>query len=187
MGSNRGTVAPMGSRHDSNALLEAAVQVAHRDGLSALTFGSVARELGIADRTVVYYFPTKKALVSAVLTDMSERLAELLESVELGRGSLVDCLWPVLTDPRTDPSIRLFVETAGLAAAGQEPFASAAKALTTFWIDWVAAKLKGSKTSRQGNAEAIVATLDGLLLLRILAGPEAAERARRSVRRGTRP
>jgi len=176
----------MGARHDKRDLLDGALIVARRDGLSALTFGAVARELQIADRTVVYYFPNKTALISAVLEEVSRRLADRLDSADVGNGSLVDSLWPVLVHPKAEPTLRLFFETAGLAAAGREPFADAASSLTSYWIDWVAARLSGSASARQREAEAIVATLDGLLLLRILVGPEAAERARRAMVVGKR-
>ncbi len=172
-------MAAMGARHDKRDLLDGALIVARRDGLSALTFGAVARELKIADRTVVYYFPNKQALVSAVLEEVSRRLAERLDLADVTKGSLVDSLWSVLIHPKAEPTLRLFFETAGLAAAGREPFAEAAAALTTYWIEWVASRLSGSAKARRREAEAIVATLDGLLLLRILSGPEAAERARR--------
>ena len=47
-------------------MLAAAVDVARAEGLSSLSFGRVARQVGTNDRTVVYYFPTKADLIGAV-------------------------------------------------------------------------------------------------------------------------
>ena len=47
----------MGYRHTKEEILEGALSVAFDHGLSRLTYGRVARHLGISDRVVVYYFP----------------------------------------------------------------------------------------------------------------------------------
>lgn len=41
--------------------------MAFEHGLSQLTYGRVGKRLGIDDRTVVYYFPSKNDLVAEVL------------------------------------------------------------------------------------------------------------------------
>jgi len=50
----------MGYRHTKEEILEGALAVAFADGLSQLTYGRVARRLGISDRIVVYYFPSRR-------------------------------------------------------------------------------------------------------------------------------
>ena len=45
------------------------------------------------------------------------------------------------------------------------------------WIDWVMLFLAGSARERRAEAEAAIAVIDGLILLRLLAGPAAARRA----------
>ena len=59
----------MGYRHSRQEILDGALATAMDDGLSQLTFGRVAKRLGINDRTVVYYFPTKDALITEVVED----------------------------------------------------------------------------------------------------------------------
>nr|NIR60097.1 helix-turn-helix transcriptional regulator [Gammaproteobacteria bacterium] len=58
----------IGHKHDKQEILEGALAAALEEGLSRLSFGRLAKRLGIHDRIVVYYFPTKHELVSAVLT-----------------------------------------------------------------------------------------------------------------------
>jgi hypothetical protein len=45
------------------------------------------------------------------------------------------------------------------------------------WIEWVMNSLAGSERERRAQAAAAIALIDGLLLLRQLAGPEAATEA----------
>jgi AcrR family transcriptional regulator len=178
----------MGYRHDRDEVLAAALAVAFEHGLSRLSFGRVAKRLGISDRIVVYYFPSKDDLVGAVLLAMAGQLQETLgpafaapahDHVELLRGA-----WPVLARPDADPVFALFFEANGLAAAGQEPYRTLVPQLVEVWIAWVSDRVTGTPAQRRAQAEAAIAVIDGLLLLRQLAGAEAAERAARLL--GTR-
>ena len=65
-------------KHSSDEILAAAVETAFDGGLSQLSFGRVARRLGIADRTVVYYFPTIGDLVASVVVSLGVELQSLL-------------------------------------------------------------------------------------------------------------
>ena len=57
----------MGYKYNETEILDAAVQAALEDGLSRLTFGRLAKRLGIADRSIVYYFPTKADLLTQTI------------------------------------------------------------------------------------------------------------------------
>lgn len=173
----------MGPKHTREQILEGALAVALADGLSQVTFGRVAKHLGINDRTVVYYFPTKDDLVSAVVLSMGLELQAMVgaaftkpaeDHVALARAA-----WPVLATERADPVFALFFEANGLAVAGREPYATLVPMLMTAWIDWLAPFLTGPNARRQAEAAAAVALTDGLILLRLLGGPEAADRAAR--------
>lgn len=173
----------MGHKHSKADILRGALAVAVDDGLSQLTFGRVAKRLGISDRTVVYYFPTKNDLVAEVVMSMGLRLQETLAAAFTAPATdhveLAGAAWPVLADPDADQVFALFFEATGLAAAGREPYDSLAPALVEAWIEWVASFFDGTPTRRRTEAEAAVAVIDGLLLLRQLAGPAAADRAAR--------
>ena len=68
----------MGYKHTKTEILDGAVAEAFDDGLSRLTFGRLARRLGISDRVVVYYFPTKNDLISEVILALGTRLQQTL-------------------------------------------------------------------------------------------------------------
>jgi len=171
----------MGYRHTKQDILDGAFAAALDDGLSSLTFGRLAKRLGINDRTVVYYFPTKDHLITDVVTSMGLHLQQTLgdafstpavDHVELARAA-----WPVLARVETDPIFALFFEANGLAAAGRAPYDALVPQLIDAWIDWLMSLLTGTSEKRRAEAEAVIAVIDGLLLLRQLAGPASAERA----------
>ena len=179
----------MGRKHDHEQILAAAIAVAFAEGLSRVSFGRVAKRLGISDRTVVYYFPTKDALVGAVLMAVGHRLQQALATALVepvaDHKALARASWPPLAHPDADDVFALFFEANGLAAAGHEPYATVVPQLVEAWLAWAAEHLHGAPHQRRAEAAAAIALIDGLLLLRQLAGPEVAHVA--AVRLGVSP
>jgi AcrR family transcriptional regulator len=175
----------MGYRHTKDDILEGALAAVFDDGLSQLTFGRLAKRLGISDRIVVYYFPTKDDLIGEVLVVLGGRLqatlAPTFTTPVADHLGLVRTAWPVLAQAEADPVFALFFEAGGQAAIGREPYRSLVPQLVEAWITWAAAFIQGPPARRRAEAEAAIAMLDGLLLLRQLAGPEAADRAARKI------
>lgn len=169
-------------RHDEDQLLQAAVEAALEGGLGELTFGRLAKRIGIADRTLVYYFATKHALLEAVLGVLAAKLLEQLATAFGERRrppkQLLKMAYPLLTDGEADRIFALWFELAGQAAANQEPQRSLAALMLEIWIDWLAERIE-ARTRAQARTEAIalLATLDGALLLHHLGHPEAAKSA----------
>lgn len=171
----------MGHKHTRTEILEGALAAALDDGLSQLTFGRLAKRLGISDRIIVYYFPSKAALVREVVTAMGRQLqatlAPAFTTPASGHRELVARAWPLLAQPDNDRIFALFFEANGLAAVGREPYASLVADLVEAWITWAAALIDDTPERRRAQAETAIAVIDGLFLLRLLAGAEAAERA----------
>ncbi|HXH77028.1 TetR/AcrR family transcriptional regulator [Nocardioides sp.] len=177
----------MGYRHDREDVLRAAVQVASDSGLGKLTFRATGRHLGIADRTVVYYYPNKTDLVTAVLGRATEQLLDTVAPAVgdsmLSERELLAVSWGALQQPRADPWVRLYAETLGLAVRGNEPYAFIASGLAQTWIHWLALHLVDDRPdgSVHDRAAGLLAILDGLLFMHTTVGPEVAASAFRGL------
>lgn len=180
----------MGYRHSKDDILDGAVATAFADGLSHLSFGNVARHLGISDRVVVYYFPSKDDLIGEVLVALGAQLqAALAPAFARPAADHVEVLrvaWPVLARPEVDPVFALFFEASGLAATGREPYRTLVAELMQGWTVWVQSLLRGTPAQRRAEAIAAMATIDGLLLMRQVVGPDAADVAARRIARTRR-
>ncbi len=162
--------------------MSGAVRVALETGIGGLTFAKVGERLGISDRTVVYYFPSKTDLIVAVTLSLGADLEQLLHaafgSARCSPVELLQRAWPVLTTPEADRVFALYFELVGLASAGTVPFVELATPMVGGWVDWLAARTQGSTPAiRYRRAVAVVAQIDGLLLVRRIVGAEAAESA----------
>ncbi len=171
----------MGHKHTKEEILQGAMDAARADGLSQLTFGRLARRLGISDRVVVYYFPTKDELISEVLMvlgiHLQSALADAFKDGSKDYLELTKTAWPILATDENDPVFALFFEANGLAATGREPYRTLVVQLVEGWISWLTGFVAGPANVRRVEAETAITVIDGLMLLRQLAGPEAADRA----------
>lgn len=175
----------MGHRHTKDDILEGALAAAFDDGLSQLTFGRLAKRLAMSDRVIVYYFPTKGDLISDVVIALGARLQTTLAAAftkpVADHLELLRAAWPVVATPDADRVFALFFEANGLAVIGREPYRSLVPTLVESWIAWAAEFIDGSPAQRRVESETAIALIDGLLLLRQLAGPHSAERVARRI------
>lgn len=176
----------MGHKHSRETLLDAALGVVATEGLHRLSFGRVASRVGTSDRVVVYYFPTKDALVEAVLAAVGDSLRAGLAGA-LDQTSATDHLdlvrraWAVVRTPEAQAPIAAYVEAIGLAAAGVAPYTSMVGEVVASWTGWFEQHLEGSAARRRSQAMAALTVLDGLLLVRVAGGPDLADEAARAL------
>ena len=68
------------ARHD---ILDAARRLLNEEGIDALTLASVAAELGMTKPALYHYFPSKDALVRALITSLlAEEIETLIAAIE---------------------------------------------------------------------------------------------------------
>lgn len=170
----------MGHRHTKEEILDAAMTTALDTGLSQLTFGRVAKTAATSDRVVVYYFPTKDDLIGEVLFALGAQLQETLVAAPqlpaTDHVTLMRMFWPAVTTPKADRVFALFFEANGLATVGREPYASLVPQFVTFWVSWAERFIDDTPEVAKVEAETAVAIVDGLLLLRLISGEDAANR-----------
>lgn len=180
------TVKIMGYRHSRDDVVEAAASIALRDGMAKLTFRRVAEVLGISDRMVVYYLPSKEDLVLAAVGALSVRMQSILEKAfgdeRRSPDELLKMAWPVLTKKSADRIFALFLEVVGLSAAEVEPYDRISKSILDGWISWLSDRIDApAERDRRRGALSVIARIDGLLLLRHGHGVGAADEAARAL------
>ena len=163
------------------ALLAGLVDHVLREGVSSLSLRPLAAAVGTSDRMLLYYFGTRDQLLVAVLgavgEQLAERLAAALPAEPVPPAQLLDEVRTALGEPGVEAHLRLYVEISGLAARGREPFRTVAARVAEGWLGWVADRLDVPADERRRAAAGVLAVVDGLLLLRFVLAPDAAEDA----------
>jgi AcrR family transcriptional regulator len=180
------TVKSVGYRHSRDEVVEAAASIALRDGMAKLTFRRVAEDLGISDRMVVYYLPSKEDLVMAAVEALSVRMQKILEQAfgddRRSPDELLKMAWPVLTKKSAEQIFALFLEVVGLSAAKVEPFDRMSRSILDGWIRWLSDRIDApAERDRRRGALGVIARIDGLLLLRHGHGVGVAHEAARAL------
>ena len=180
------TVKSVGYRHSRDDVVAAAASIALRDGMAKLTYRKVAEELGISDRMVVYYLPSKEELVLAAVGALSVRMQTILEQAfgdeRRSPDELLKIAWPVLTKRSADRIFALFLEVVGLSAAKVEPYDRISKSILDGWIRWLSDRIDApTERDRRRGALGVIARIDGLLLLRHGHGVGASDEAARAL------
>ena len=140
-------------------------------GLAPSSLRALGHASGTSDRMLLYYFADKDEIILLALQTICLRLARMLEeamgeTARLPPGPLLRQLAPAMRGAMLRPYMRFWLELASLAARDQEPFRTAAGQIAGYFIDWVAGRLDiEDATLRAGEAAALVALLDGVVLL----------------------
>lgn len=162
----------MSSRREH--LIDGAVDYVLEHGIGDLSLRPLAHALGTSDRMLLYYFTDRDELVTVVLERVGDDLDTMVQvGLPPGRcppeqvlGSMSALLGAGVSDPR----LRLWLEVAGLAARGREPFASIADRVIGRWIEALAERL--DVDDPETVATALLTVADGAMLLAAL-GHEA--------------
>jgi AcrR family transcriptional regulator len=104
-------------------LLEAAERLILRDGVARMTLAAVSRGAGVSKGGLLYHFPTKDALIGAMIERFIERFeGDIEENLrdELGAGSWVRAYARATFAP-SDRQQNLSVTAALVAAAANDP------------------------------------------------------------------
>lgn len=78
-----------GGEKRRNTIVEEAIRCFGREGYHATSLDTVAKAVGVRKQTLLYYFPTKDALLEACLAAAGDRLAQALTDALTG----MDTYW----------------------------------------------------------------------------------------------
>ncbi|MFF3085190.1 TetR/AcrR family transcriptional regulator [Streptomyces nojiriensis] len=160
-------------RQRRTALLDAAEHVLTGSGGSELTLRAVAEAAGVRLGHLQYYFPTRAALLSAlldrILASSLERVTALtvVHTPGADREALLDAILSDHDDPRL---VRLFTEVWALAAHDEEA-AAAVRAFYDQYVTHVAAFVRDhvpglGAPEAHHRAEVFVMLMEGAALFR---------------------
>jgi AcrR family transcriptional regulator len=151
-------------------------------GLAASSLRALAKAAGTSDRMLLYYFADKADLVGAALARIAERIVGFMEAQgareprdaetvrrEVAAIVLSDDLWPYM---------RIWLELATLSAHGDPLYRGVGEAIGRGFLAWGTAQIDApDDETRAREAARLLASIEGLVLLKALGLDDVCERA----------
>jgi AcrR family transcriptional regulator len=165
------------------AAIERMVDHVLAHGLAGASLRPLAKAAGTSDRMLLYYFADKDELIAAVLERLAARLTPILEGA-LPEGARVspDALFatvvPAMRSLGLEPFMRVWLELAAGASAGNAVYARIGGAIAGGFHAWIADHLAiDDPAVRAAAAARLLGAADGLLLLDALGRADLADLA----------
>lgn len=141
-----------------------------RAGLGSATLRPMARAIGTSDRMLLYYFPTKEALLAEVLVHVSRAMKQSLDALRPPGPLPPDVLLAHFRGLLLSEPMRLhralFLEIAARAARGEAGFRAIGQQIAAGFLDWIAGQLDlPDPAARALAARRILTQVEGLILL----------------------
>jgi AcrR family transcriptional regulator len=185
-------VSRTGGEKRRHELIEEAIRHFGADGYNGASLDDIARAAGIRKQTLLYYFPTKEALLEACLAAAGQRLAEALTEALAGKETYWEraeaVIHAVFSLAEQWPEFPMFVREAGrLGPEAFERFAAVLDPLRLRAIAFLEIGMKEGEIRRQDPAlllftlyTAVVGSLTEASVLRAVVGED---KGRASLRR----
>lgn len=166
-----------------DALMAAARQVFARKGLAASKMTDLAKAAGISYGLVYHYFPDKESVFAALVEDAVHQGIQLITQARQRPGSpweqMVWLFTRMLENVREEPSIPLILVQAHASASVPPPIERALNRYGTQFFQQLIALIEDGQRAGQvvdtpaGElAQALVAMLEGLALMRLIPSKE---------------
>jgi TetR/AcrR family transcriptional regulator len=146
-----------GGEKRRHALIEEAIRQFGREGYNGASLEAIASAAGIRKQTLLYYFPTKEALLEASLAAAGRRLAEALTEALAGKDTYWEraeaVIHAVFRLAEEWPEFPMFVREAGrLGPEAFERFAAVLDPLRLRAIAFLETGMKDGQIRRQDPA-----------------------------------
>ena len=167
-----------------HALIEEAIRAFGREGYSGASLEQIASAVGIRKQTLLYYFPTKDALLEACLQAAGQRVAEEIADALEGKETYWDraeaVIHAVFRLAEEWPEFPMFIREAGrLGAEGFEKFAGVIDPLRKRAVQFLQAGMDTGEIREQDPAlllfmlyTAVVGSLTEASVLNAVVGPQ---------------
>jgi AcrR family transcriptional regulator len=172
-----------GGEERRSTLVEEAIRQFGRQGYSGASLDHIARGVGVRKQTLLYYFPTKEALLEACLAAAGERLALEIMAALQGRGETGGraeaVIHAVFHLAEEWPEFPMFIREAGrLGPDAFERFAGSLEPLRRGAVDHLQAEMDAGNVRKQDPAfllfslyTAVVGSLTEASVLAAVVGP----------------
>jgi AcrR family transcriptional regulator len=146
-----------GGEKRRHALIEEAIRAFGRDGYNGASLDQIASAVGIRKQTLLYYFPTKDALLEACLEAAGRRVGEEIAQALEGRETYWEkaeaVIHGVFSLAEEWPEFPMFVREAGrLGAEGIERFTGAIEPLRARAVEFLQAGMDAGEIRKQDPA-----------------------------------
>ncbi|MGH2596650.1 MAG: TetR/AcrR family transcriptional regulator [Actinomycetota bacterium] len=184
-----------GGEKRKGTLVEEAIRQFGREGYNGASLDQIATAVGVRKQTLLYYFPTKDALLEACMSAAGERLvleiAQALEDKETYWGRAEAVIHAVFGLAEQWPEFPMFVREAGrLGPAAFEQFAGILDPLRRRAIDFLQTGMDTGEIRKQDPAmllftlyTGVVGSLTEASVLNVVVG---ADKGRASLKRRER-
>jgi len=184
-----------GGAERRSTLVEEAIRRFGRDGYQGTSLEAIASAVGVRKQTLLYYFPTKEALLEVCLTAAGERLAEVIAGSLEGRDGAEDraaaVIHAVFSLAEAWPEFPMFIREAGRVGPDAfERFAGVLEPMRLRAIEFLQAGMDAGQIRKQDPAfllftlyTAVVGSLTEASVLNAVVGPQ---KGRASLRRRER-
>ncbi len=141
------------------------------EGLSAASLRPLAKAAGTSDRMLLYYFADKRAIITAVLEQISARLVGLMSeqtaSAPLPLEDLRRQLSELLFEDALWPYMRIWLQVAARAAMGDAFYRGVGEQIGRGFLDWGKMQLKADSAAQlEVDAARLLVSMEGMLFLK---------------------
>jgi TetR/AcrR family transcriptional regulator len=181
-----------GGQERRTTLVEEAIRQFGREGYGGASLGDIASAVGVRKQTLLYYFPTKDALLEACLQAAGVRLAEVIAQALEGKEGYwerAEAVIHAVFDLATEwPEFPMFVREAGrLGPLAFERFADVLDPLRRRAVDYLQAGMDSGRVRKQDPAMLLftlyTAVIGSLTEASVLNAVVGADKGRASLRR----
>jgi AcrR family transcriptional regulator len=143
------------------------------NGLGVASLRPLAVAAGTSDRMLLYYFPDKASLITAILEEVAGRMTAILVAQSgpqrLAPAALQLRLLPLLSDTSVWPFMQVWLEIASLSARGDATCQRVGGGIARGFVAWLASQIEGAdETERIAEATRLLMTIEGAVLLKSL-------------------
>ncbi|MBA3880381.1 MAG: hypothetical protein C0500_11775 [Sphingobium sp.] len=142
------------------------------NGIGDTGLRTLGKAIGTSDRMLLYYFPDKAALMTALMQNVAAQLMGDLGELAAGPPQSAAVLARELTTLATGDAfwryMRFWLQAAAMAAGGDPVCRSVGEAIGRGFLIWIAGRIDGDPAQRDQQAAMLLQLIEGSILLKAI-------------------